>query len=183
MSGAWSAGSALTKSLTDTATATEAAFRTIGSKRSDTQAVADEISKAPSKKPADAVTPADATAKSIRATRQDQNVVIDSSAQSGELADTVGLAKADGMSLAMTQASTVGVRGLTDTVSALDDLTFSGARSAALADSVTFGETPVITFRLALADSVLPVDQEAVATESLQIVPVDPVTLTLTPLE
>jgi hypothetical protein len=176
-----SGSTAFTQSLTDTVTPTDSAVRTIASARSDTATLAEESSRGPNVKPADTVTSSDSVAKTLGPRVTDQTPITDTSG--GGAARIAGLAKADTVTPSDSRAATVGAKNFADTVTPSDDFSFNGARTATLADTVTFGETPVVTFRLALSDTVTPTDLETVLSEGLQLDPLDPGSLTLTPLE
>jgi hypothetical protein len=185
MSGAWSAGSALTKSLADAAASSDATAKAVSRTLADAQSLSDSApAKAATHRLADTVAGADATAKSVGAKRADSSTIADSEGQTGDLAEHVGLARTDTVSVTDASRQSFGPNPV-DIVSIGDGMVAAIVRelAASLADTAAAADQISLHRSFQLSDTVAPSDIDTERSSALRLLPDEPETLTLTPLE
>lgn len=189
LDGSWgSGGAALTKSLSDTATLTDAAAKTATRRPSDTSTLTDTAVKAVTLSRTDATTTVDQAAKTVSAAKADSLVAVDSEQSTGDLAEVVGAVKSEVIVIADSSRMSYTLRpedfAASDdaiNVGIVQDLTLDSADTLSIVDAFVVS----LAIPLALSDAVATSDnflQPAFREPTLGLLPEPVGSLTFTPI-
>lgn len=168
LDGSWGAGAALTQSLADTPTVTDATAKAASHLNTDTPTITDAARKAPVSVRTDSVTATDVAARAIGARPADSFSFVDIETETGELPEAIGKAATD--SASVTDASRTASTNLReDTFTVTDSVAtdMTGPETAAPADTAPVAETFGVTVGISFADGFLISDGTAPITSRL----------------